>query len=87
MLGHAHEARNEPDRESGKGDGNRRDGQPVECDHGRQAEPQDPRPVALEQPLLPELEGSESAGDREAGERGEDEAHVRDEQQVVPGGP
>ena len=69
------------ERERRKGERDRPPREVVERHQRGDADPEDPGLVALQAPLLPEIERGECGREREAGERRENEADVRDEEQ------
>src|SRR3954452_4745621 len=88
VLAEPYEADADPEGEEPGRDDDRAAGDAVEDDERRHPHLQDVRRVALETPRLPQIEAREPGRKREAGEGGEDEADVEDQEQVrvVPAG-
>ena len=79
----ADDAGGQAERQERQRDGDRAPRQPLERRERRQAQPQDVGRAALQPALLPEVEPGQTRGEREAGERGEHETDVQDEEEVA----
>jgi hypothetical protein len=79
------ESWDEPDRQRPERDRDRQDREPVEADERWEPHAEQPRAVSLQSALLPELERCKASRDGESGKGSEDEGHMCEEHEVVPG--